>query len=73
MTAAALAATVTASSTGAGRQGVPDYSDLNPAAATTQYKTWRTHQMSDHLPLWAEFKTNFTDQYLGSISGRVPA
>jgi len=25
---------------------------------------WRTHQMSDHLPMWVEFKVNFTDQYL---------
>ena len=25
---------------------------------------WRTHQMSDHLPLWVELKTDFSDQYL---------
>ncbi|MBC2604927.1 endonuclease/exonuclease/phosphatase family protein [Pelagicoccus albus] len=29
------------------------------------YKTyWRTHQMSDHLPLWAELKIDFSSQYL---------
>ena len=26
--------------------------------------TWRTHQMSDHLPLWVELKIDFSDQYL---------
>lgn len=31
----------------------------------TYYKTyWRTHQMSDHLPLWVELKIDFSDQYL---------
>ena len=25
---------------------------------------WRTHQMSDHLPLWVELKIDFSDQYL---------
>ena len=28
------------------------------------FKTWRTWQMSDHNPLWAELKIDFTDQYL---------
>lgn len=29
------------------------------------YKTyWRTHQMSDHLPLWVELKIDFTEKYL---------
>jgi endonuclease/exonuclease/phosphatase family metal-dependent hydrolase len=31
------------------------------------YKTWRTWQMSDHLPLWTEIKTDFTDAYLNSL------
>jgi hypothetical protein len=26
--------------------------------------SWRTFQMSDHLPLWVELKINFSDQYL---------
>ncbi len=25
---------------------------------------WRTHQMSDHFPLWVELKINFTQEYL---------
>ncbi len=29
------------------------------------YKTyWRTHQMSDHLPMWIEFKVDFAEEYL---------
>lgn len=34
-------------------------------AKSLYYKTyWRTHQMSDHLPLWVQLKINYTDQYL---------
>jgi len=29
--------------------------------------TWRTFQMSDHLPLWIELKVDFSDQYLKKI------
>ena len=29
--------------------------------------TWRTFQMSDHLPLWAELKIDFSNQYLERI------
>lgn len=31
---------------------------------TTQWRTW---QMSDHLPLWAELKVDFSDRYLEAI------
>lgn len=37
-------------------------------AALTQYKTWRTYQMSDHLPLWTEFRVDFSDEFLDAIS-----
>ena len=29
--------------------------------------TWRTFQMSDHLPLWIELKVDFSNQYLKGI------
>jgi len=29
--------------------------------------TWRTFQISDHLPLWAELKIDFSDEYLESL------
>lgn len=31
----------------------------------TYYKTyWRTHQMSDHLPMWVELKVDYSDRFL---------
>jgi endonuclease/exonuclease/phosphatase family metal-dependent hydrolase len=35
------------------------------AKRSQYYKTyWRTHQMSDHLPMWLQLKTNFGHEYL---------
>lgn len=35
------------------------------AQKTSYYATnWRTHQMSDHLPLWVELQIDYSDQYL---------
>lgn len=31
---------------------------------TRYYKDWRTHQMSDHLPMWLELKVDFGEEYL---------
>ena len=31
------------------------------------YTKWRTWQVSDHLPLWACIKTDFTEDYLNSL------
>lgn len=28
------------------------------------FKSWRTHQMSDHLPLWVELQIDYADEYL---------
>ncbi|SHK40947.1 Endonuclease/Exonuclease/phosphatase family protein [Shimia gijangensis] len=37
-------------------------------AKTSYYRTyWRTHQMSDHLPMWIQLKTNFAKDYLNDI------
>ena len=36
-------------------------------ATATFYRTWRTFQLSDHLPLWVELKTDFANNYLGSV------
>ena len=32
-----------------------------------EYPTWRTHEMSDHLPIWIELETDYSDDYLRSI------
>lgn len=31
--------------------------------------TWRTHQISDHLPLWVELQIDFSDAYLQRLLG----
>lgn len=37
------------------------------------YNTWRTFQMSDHLPMWVELKVDFTEDYLESLKpGATP-
>ncbi|GAA4319122.1 endonuclease/exonuclease/phosphatase family protein [Compostibacter hankyongensis] len=37
------------------------------AEKTRYYKTyWRTYQMSDHLPMWVEIKTDHADAYLAA-------
>ncbi len=35
--------------------------------AAWKYKEWRTFQMSDHLPMWIELRTDFADEYLELI------
>jgi len=32
-----------------------------------EYREWRTHQISDHLPMWVELRIDFGDQYLQSL------
>ena len=31
-------------------------------------KTKRTYQMSDHLPMWIELRTDFGDDYLKEVA-----
>jgi exonuclease III len=33
--------------------------------------TWRTFQMSDHLPLWVELKIDFSNQYLEKLKTEI--
>ena len=32
-----------------------------------RYSNWRTYKMSDHLPMWIELRTDFSEDYLESI------
>ena len=52
--------------------GVPAIFDLNVRKKVVDkfkdYNQWRTYQMSDHLPLWAEFRIDFSDEYLTEIA-----
>ena len=45
------------------------YQNKTEAADKTRYfKTyWRTHQMSDHLPMWVELKIDFSRPYLNNL------
>ena len=35
------------------------------------YSTWRTHQMSDHLPMWVELQVHFAEEYLGEVEKAI--
>lgn len=38
---------------------------LEPYASfKSSFKTWMTNEMSDHLPVWAELETDYSDDYL---------
>ena len=52
---------------------MPDYEKTTEGKPRTEkskvtyYQTyWRTHQMSDHLPMWVELKIDYSDEYLRS-------
>lgn len=40
------------------------------AESQRQYRTWRTYQISDHLPLWTEFRVDFADAYLAELAAQ---
>lgn len=41
------------------------YDDRDEGGRTLYYRTyWRTHQMSDHLPMWVELRIDYSDEYL---------
>lgn len=35
---------------------------------SSRFSTWRTYKMSDHLPMWVELRTNFSEEYLEQIA-----
>jgi endonuclease/exonuclease/phosphatase family metal-dependent hydrolase len=59
------------------RAGVFDYFDyvfreadaprFEALRGKTSFRQWRTHQMSDHLVMWQEFRIDFADEYLESL------
>jgi endonuclease/exonuclease/phosphatase family metal-dependent hydrolase len=38
-----------------------------PLTSDWDYEDWRTYQMSDHLPMWIELRTDFADAYLDTL------
>ena len=49
--------------------------DGNPrsdAYKRTYYRSlWRTHQMSDHLPMWVELRIDYSDEYLKYLQRKL--
>jgi hypothetical protein len=39
----------------------------NGLKTKSKYSTWRTYKMSDHLPMWIELRTDFSEEYLQKI------
>ena len=37
----------------------------------TWFDTWKTFQMSDHLPFWIELRIDFTDEFLGKMRDAI--
>jgi endonuclease/exonuclease/phosphatase family metal-dependent hydrolase len=37
------------------------------------YSRWRTHQMSDHLPMWVELHVDFAEEYLDEVEADLQA
>lgn len=36
----------------------------NGLKKSTNYQTWRMYKMSDHLPMWIELESDFSEQFL---------
>lgn len=43
-----------------------------PGSTETKFKDWRTYKMSDHLPMWVELTSDFSDDYLELCAAAVP-
>jgi endonuclease/exonuclease/phosphatase family metal-dependent hydrolase len=41
------------------------------AESYASYSAWRTHQMSDHLPMWVELRIDFAEEYLQEVAERI--
>lgn len=46
-----------------------DGEERDERGRTGYYRTWRAYQMSDHLPMWIELKTDFGEEYLERKAG----
>jgi hypothetical protein len=45
----------------------PFMGKLDSSGSYAHYTDWRTHQMSDHLPMWVELKIDFAQNYLDEV------
>lgn len=42
-----------------------------PDKSATAYREWRTYKMSDHLPMWIELTSDFSDAYIEACDAEV--
>jgi len=49
------------------RKEQPRFAKKLPVKRWWAYRTWRTYQISDHLPMWVELRVDFSDSYLQGI------
>jgi|SRR5215216_4565036 len=58
---------------GEGYHRKADGTERTEQGGTTYYRTyWRTYQMSDHLPMWIQLKTDFGEDFLKKRAGIEP-
>ena len=50
-----------------------DGKERSPLGKTRYYREWRTHQMSDHFPMWVELKIDYSDEYLKDKLDKQPS
>ncbi|PWW01984.1 hypothetical protein DFR52_102649 [Hoeflea marina] len=44
-----------------------------PQRSEGSYRTWRTYKMSDHLPMWIELTSDFSDAYIDACDKTEPS
>lgn len=44
------------------------YAGERAAKPGRSFREWRTHRMSDHLPMWIELGIDDADAYLGTLA-----
>jgi endonuclease/exonuclease/phosphatase family metal-dependent hydrolase len=49
-----------------------DRTAYTPQRPEGSYKTWRTYKMSDHLPMWIELTSDFSEAYLDACDAIEP-
>ena len=53
------------------RAGSRSRRDATEAALAHDFPTWKTYQLSDHVPLWARLYVNSSERYLTNLATRI--
>lgn len=49
----------------------PFMKKANSSDFYSSYRSWRTYQMSDHLPMWVELRIDFAEEYLAEVDEEI--